>query len=157
MARRYVQLRTRIHFVPTYMFACLVSHATFPPLPTFSTFHMFQRSTDWLQRVEAGYIDDLTRRFTQDTYCSRFLDIRTAMSTSTHARNEYLAVADSLCSFKPSRGPLAAFPTFDQSPRHFTDHGMDVEFNHDVPMRDGIQLRADVFRPTGSAPPKACR
>lgn len=30
---------------------------------------------------------------------------------------------------------------------------MDIEFNHDVPMRDGIKLRADIFRPTGSAGP----
>lgn len=76
------------------------------------------------------------------------------MSTSTPASTDFLAVGDQLCPFKPSRGPSAVFPAFDPSPRQFTAHGMDVEFNHDVPMRDGILLRADVFRPAGSGLPE---
>lgn len=49
--------------------------------------------------------------------------------------------------FKPSRGPKTVFPEFDPSPRNFTDLGMAISYNQDIPMRDGVRLRADIFHP----------
>jgi putative CocE/NonD family hydrolase len=66
---------------------------------------------------------------------------------------EQLALADKLFPWRPSQGPKAVFPTFDPSHRQLkdTDYGMDIEYNHDVPMRDGVKLRADIFRPLDPA------
>ncbi|GES63748.1 CocE/NonD family hydrolase [Aspergillus terreus] len=66
---------------------------------------------------------------------------------------EQLALADRLFPWRPSQGPKAVFPTFDPSHRQLkdTDYGMDIEYNHDVPMRDGVKLRADIFRPLDPA------
>lgn len=55
-------------------------------------------------------------------------------------------------------GPKTIFPAFDPPNRRFqdADYHMDIEYNHDIPMRDGIKLRADIFKPldtTASALP----
>ncbi|KAL4949131.1 Alpha/Beta hydrolase protein [Aspergillus filifer] len=67
--------------------------------------------------------------------------------------SEQLALADKLFPWRPSLGPKEVFPAFDPSNRHVrdTDYGIDIEYNHDICMRDGVKLRGDVFRPLNSA------
>jgi uncharacterized protein len=64
-------------------------------------------------------------------------------------RTETLAYCDTMCPFKASVGPTTVFPAFDPTHRQFVDQdvGMHIEYNHDIPMRDGIKLRADIFLP----------
>ncbi|KAH7215507.1 Alpha/Beta hydrolase protein [Fusarium oxysporum] len=66
---------------------------------------------------------------------------------------ERLSIVKQGIPWKPSKGPKKVFPAF--SPMHvrFTDtkHNMDVEYNHDIDMRDGVKLRGDIFRPCSSS------
>lgn len=55
--------------------------------------------------------------------------------------------SDVRLSLKPSAGPYTVFPGFDPAPRSFIDAGMRIQYNVDIPMRDGAKLRADTFRP----------
>jgi predicted acyl esterase len=66
---------------------------------------------------------------------------------------DYLAQCDRLCSYRPSLGPNVVFPGFDPSPCSFEDGDMRIDYNEDIPMRDGIRLRADVFRPLRTEDP----
>ncbi|KAJ5897391.1 hypothetical protein N7504_007679 [Penicillium tannophilum] len=43
--------------------------------------------------------------------------------------------------------PKDVFPGFDPTPRTFIDEGMKIEYNHPIKLRDGVQLRADIYRP----------
>ena len=72
------------------------------------------------------------------------------MPSFAQATTEQLALNDNLCPFTPAKGPSVVWPEFDPSPRQFTDDGMSIEFNHDIPMRDGVRLRADIFRPAAT-------
>ena len=67
---------------------------------------------------------------------------------ATQAPSELRALCNKLCPFKPTKGPHAIMPHFDPSQRSFSDMGMEIAYNQDIPMRDGIKLRADIFRPT---------
>lgn len=69
------------------------------------------------------------------------------MSVSKDDSGDLFALAEKLCPFKPSKGPTTIFPAFDPSHRTFSADGMLIEYNHDVPMRDGVLLRADIFKP----------
>ncbi|OJJ78148.1 hypothetical protein ASPBRDRAFT_167648 [Aspergillus brasiliensis CBS 101740] len=66
---------------------------------------------------------------------------------------EQLDVANRLFPWRFSVGPEIVFPAFDPSNRRSIDHkyGMVIEYNHDIPMRDGVKLRGDIFRPLGSS------
>jgi putative CocE/NonD family hydrolase len=76
------------------------------------------------------------------------------MTSASSAFPDYLALCDELCPFKPSLGPKPIFSSFDPSPRSFNDEGMSIQFNQDVPMRDGVRLRADIFLPLDAQPNK---
>jgi predicted acyl esterase len=57
---------------------------------------------------------------------------------------------DALSIWRPAVGPKAKFPAFDPTHRYHNDLDLDIEYNHDIPMRDGIKLRGNIFRPAGS-------
>ena len=62
---------------------------------------------------------------------------------------EKLALYEKLCPFTSARGPGVVWKDFDPSPRKFSDLGMDIEYNHTIPARDGVELRADIYMPQG--------
>jgi predicted acyl esterase len=74
------------------------------------------------------------------------------MATAASSFPDYLALCDEVSPFKASIGPKTIFASFDPSPRSFSDDGMAIQFNQDVPMRDGVRLRADIFRPLDARP-----
>jgi putative CocE/NonD family hydrolase len=43
--------------------------------------------------------------------------------------------------------PKDLFPGFDPTPRTFIDDGMRIEYNQPIKLRDGVQLRADLYFP----------
>jgi putative CocE/NonD family hydrolase len=63
---------------------------------------------------------------------------------------DQLALEAKLSPWTPSQGAKAAIPNFDPANRKFEDEGMSIEFNHDIPMRDGVILCADIFLPADS-------
>ncbi|RYC80092.1 hypothetical protein BFJ63_vAg17016 [Fusarium oxysporum f. sp. narcissi] len=69
---------------------------------------------------------------------------------------EQLALTDKVFPWKPSVGPKQIFPTFDASNRRFIDtkYGMSIEYNYDIPMKDGVKLRGDMFHPITSSTTK---
>ena len=75
--------------------------------------------------------------------------------TDPQLTQQQVTINDRLCPFKPSKGPNVMWPAFNPSKRTFTDEGMAITFNHDIPMRDKVLLRADIYLPeTLDAPEK---
>lgn len=70
-------------------------------------------------------------------------------ATEASATADQLRQNEDLFSWRPSIGPKTIFPTFDPSNHEFqdTNYHMDIEYNHDISMRDGIKLRGDIFKP----------
>ncbi|KAL4803568.1 Alpha/Beta hydrolase protein [Aspergillus unguis] len=60
---------------------------------------------------------------------------------------ETIALFEKLAPFEHAQGPNVVWKEFDPSPRKFTDLGMDIEYNHPIPTRDGIKLRGDIYLP----------
>lgn len=69
------------------------------------------------------------------------------MADAVDLTRAQLAWNDKMCLFKPAAGPKVTMPAFDPSPRRFYEVGMDIEYNHAIPMRDGVKLQADIFLP----------
>ncbi|PVH99798.1 alpha/beta-hydrolase [Periconia macrospinosa] len=64
------------------------------------------------------------------------------MGAAINETFEQLAEHNKFLSYKSAGGPNSILPSFDPSHRVLTEDSMVLEYNHDIPVRDGIKLRA---------------
>ncbi|KAG6989237.1 Cocaine esterase [Fusarium oxysporum f. sp. conglutinans] len=105
---------------------------------------LFSRQTRSRRRKNCNATYNINIEFNCHDFC-----VMTSM-------REQVSLTDKFFPWKPSVGPKEVFPAFDASNRQFTDteYGMSIELNHDIPLRYGVKLRGDVFRPLNSSTTK---